>query len=499
MPQWCYLLHTDAIMVTIDMMDDKNQQHSPNLEVPQPRINSNCVTENYEPKRKLLSIETVVDVLKPDTVAMDGMESKGTVNDVMEPKKASNEVVEEVRESEEAASEIFESKEVEALRFTVLDENNLQSKVFESKDSTMNINESQEVVKESKELKRAATELKSQTSSCVGRVRNGDRSESDSLLQHLQCSYCMLQCKSHCSYLLHMAKFHPSRLDDTPVGRLGNAIFYQQTARLFHCNVCFHTVREFPRLYDHLLTRHCLSGKFPRGVGEEEWDEDDGTEREGQRESEREGEREGSISDGELLNNCSLPPSESMVEEKATSGPKEGQDVCIKGEQGGVNSEGSFQPSCWPLKRKRSSTASSDKDEQDEEEQKELQTSNNTKKIEKHKMEEEAFLTKYIHRRVGSFNCRLCGWQSKMKGRVIYHVSYKHDVPKPYSCKECSKVFILESSLLNHVYHNHRQGMYLCLFCPFSSHVLWGIKSHGNRCNARNEGGEEEEVGDEEE
>ncbi|KAJ8003877.1 hypothetical protein DPEC_G00152960 [Dallia pectoralis] len=405
-------------------------------------------------------------------------DSNGAVEDLQQSK----EVVEEVRESEEAASEIFESKEVEALRFTVLDEKKLQSKVFESKDSTMNINESQEdllLVKESKELKRAATEHKSQTSSSVGRVRNRDRSESDSLLQHLQCSYCMLQCKSHCSYLLHMAKFHPSRLDDTPVGRLGNAIFYQRTARLFHCNVCFHTVQEFPRLYDHLLTRHCLSEKDQRGVGEEEGGEDEGDEGEGERRS---------ISDGGPLKDSSLHPSESMVDEKGTSGPKKGQDVCIKEEEmeGGEDSEGSSQPSCQRLKRKRSSTASCEKDEQDEEE--ELQTASNTKKSEKHKMEEEAFLMKYAHRHGGRFNCRLCGWQTKMKGRVIYHLSYKHDVPKPYSCKECSKAFILESSLLNHVYHNHRQGMYLCLFCPFSSYVLWGIKRHGNRCNARNEG-----------
>uniref|UniRef100_A0AAY5KYN2 THAP-type domain-containing protein n=1 Tax=Esox lucius TaxID=8010 RepID=A0AAY5KYN2_ESOLU len=434
------------------------------------------------------SKEAVRNIKESKEAVRDAKESDEALRDIRE----SNKAVGNLQESKEAVRDVLESKDVS--RSIVRDGRNLESKEFESKEANVNMNEPQGTVrgvKEPVEVKGAATELKRQTSSSGGRGRDRDRSESDSLLQHLQCSYCMLQCKSHCSYFIHMAKFHPSRLDDTPVGRLGNAIFYQRTARLFHCNVCFHTVREFPRLYDHLLTRHCLSDKGQGGGGEEG--------EEGCEEGDGDGDGERcSIRDGGPLKNCRLLPRESMAVDEENGGPKKEKEECIKGEEEmevGEDHDESSQLASRPLKRKRGSTASSEKDEQDEEEE-ELQTANSNKKSDKHKKEEEAFLSKYIQRQGGRFNCRLCGWRTKMKGRAIYHVSYKHDVPKPYSCKECSKVFILESSMLNHIYHNHRQGMYHCLFCPFSSDVVWGIKRHGNRCNARSEEGEEEEVSD---
>ncbi|XP_024260297.1 chromosome alignment-maintaining phosphoprotein 1 isoform X1 [Oncorhynchus tshawytscha] len=401
------------------------------------------IQNSREPKRELQSMGAVMEVKESET-AMAGLEE-------------STEATIGVKESISAAMDVKES----------------MSAMIE-----INESESKEAVVDIKESQGAVMELKRQSSSSGGQGRDRDR-ESDSYLQHLQCPHCLLQCKSHCSYLIHIAKIHPSRLDDTPVGRLGNALFYQRTARLFHCSVCFHTAREFPRLYEHLLTCHCLSGKGEEGEGDE---------RRGEGGEEQEG-----ISVDVLSKDSSHPLSEPKAEEededkggaKKEGGRKRGLEEMEEGEDNEEDSRSAGSP----MKRNRSSMAGSEEDDHDEEEE-ELQTNNN-KKSDKHKKQEEAFLTKYIQRQGGRYNCRLCGKRSKMKGHAIHHVSYKHDVPKPYCCKECSKAFILEYSLLNHIYHNHRQGMYLCLFCPFSSDVVWGIKRHGNRCNARS--GEEGE------
>eukprot|EP00063_Salmo_salar_P031304 XP_014006139.1 PREDICTED: chromosome alignment-maintaining phosphoprotein 1-like isoform X2 [Salmo salar] len=396
----------------------------------------------------------------------------------------------EVKESETAMMGFKESTEA---TMGVKESISAAMDVKESMSAMMEVNESEskEAIVDIRESQGAVMELKRPSSSSGGHGRDRDR-ESDSYLQHLQCPHCLLQCKSHCSYLIHIAKIHPSRLDDTPVGRLGNAIFYQRTARLFHCSVCFHTAREFPRLYDHLLTCHCLSGKGQGEGGEEGGEEGEGDERRGEGGEEQEG-----ISVDVLSKDSSHPPSEPKAEDEdedkgGVKQEEEGRKRGLEEMEGGEDNEEDSRSAGSPMKRKRSSTAGSEEDDHDEEEEEELQTNNN-KKSDKHKKQEEAFLTKYIQRQGGRYNCRLCGKRSKMKGHAIYHVSYKHDVPKPYCCKECSKAFILEYSLLNHIYHNHRQGMYRCLFCPFSSDVVWGIKRHGNRCNARSGEGEEGE------
>ncbi|XP_030210717.1 chromosome alignment-maintaining phosphoprotein 1-like isoform X1 [Gadus morhua] len=91
------------------------------------------------------------------------------------------------------------------------------------------------------------------------------------LLPGLQCSVCAQPCSSHALLLAHTAAAHPIRLDRTAVGRLGNVIAYQETARLFHCSDCFFTCRDFSRLFTHLLTTHCS-----REEEEEEQEEQQG-------------------------------------------------------------------------------------------------------------------------------------------------------------------------------------------------------------------------------
>ena len=79
--------------------------------------------------------------------------------------------------------------------------------------------------------------------------------------RHLHCHACQLHFKSHSAHLTHVANTHPASLDGLPVGRLGNVVFYQPTARLFHCSLCFYTANYYPQIYDHLLASHCLSEK----------------------------------------------------------------------------------------------------------------------------------------------------------------------------------------------------------------------------------------------
>ncbi|XP_028984831.1 chromosome alignment-maintaining phosphoprotein 1-like [Betta splendens] len=74
---------------------------------------------------------------------------------------------------------------------------------------------------------------------------------------HLQCPTCGHFSKSHAHQLSHMASAHPSCLDDVSVGRLGNILMFQSTARLFHCTNCFYTSRDFTKLYKHIITKHC--------------------------------------------------------------------------------------------------------------------------------------------------------------------------------------------------------------------------------------------------
>lgn len=75
---------------------------------------------------------------------------------------------------------------------------------------------------------------------------------------HLQCHLCGHFSKSHAHQLSHTASAHPKHLDGIAIGRLGNMVIYQSTAKLFHCYECFFTTKEFNKLYEHIITLHCM-------------------------------------------------------------------------------------------------------------------------------------------------------------------------------------------------------------------------------------------------
>nr|XP_040044289.1 chromosome alignment-maintaining phosphoprotein 1-like [Gasterosteus aculeatus aculeatus] len=267
---------------------------------------------------------------------------------------------------------------------------------------------------------------------------------------HLQCPLCGHFAKSHAHQLTHMAAAHPARLEGVAVGRLGNIVMYQSGARLFHCADCFFTCRDFPKLYRHLISRHC---------------ED---QREGQAgETDAPG-RKRSIEE-------ELPPPQKERDEKVLMFDGSGYRCLICGWMSklkalGVNHvvrkhdipkayasqairRGASAP---PLPTEEEGVGAGLSGEQLKEE-----------------MEATAKVVRFISNR---FVCLICGWKTKLKGFAISHVVRCHDVERPYACRRCSRRFFLPSRLQQHVRAEHRPGRYACPFCCFRSHFLGGFR-----------------------
>lgn len=191
---------------------------------------------------------------------------------------------------------------------------------------------------------------------------------------HLQCPICGHYSKSHAHQLSHMAASHPSCLDGVVVGRLGNIMMYQSTARLFHCSSCFYTSKDFNKLYKHIITKHCVDEmEGGGGVGG-----DDGSDG---------GEKEKTGEEGE-------------EEEKV--GRKES------------------------LKRKRSSEAEEVEEGEGNDED---GSSQRPKSVTPDGEGGESVL---LFDSAG-YRCLICGWKNKLKALGVNHVVRKHDIPKTYA------------------------------------------------------------------
>ncbi|XP_077440692.1 uncharacterized protein LOC144062828 [Vanacampus margaritifer] len=408
---------------------------------------------------------------------------------------------------------------------------------------------------------------------------------------HLQCPLCGNFAKSHAFQLSHIASAHPTYLDSVAMGRLGNIVMYQSGARLFHCAECFFTSRDFNKLYQHIIAKHCLdeaaaaegagledngSGKGEKEadekvkeidadvkkvdeeikeadeevmeVGEEAKEVDEGLKeldeelkeldeelKELDEEVKEVGEELKEVGeelkeldievdkevDGEVKEidtdmkdaneDDAIPQSpEEVKDEDATSemmisdvdnsvivfdGDMYHCLICgwwknkLKGSaithvvrkhniprefvsqrirQGDPASTSTFMP-----KRHPSSGA-------DEEEEDPLSGD-----LLKEEMEATAKVVRFCSNR---YVCVICGWKNKMKGFAISHVVRSHDVPRPYSCKDCKCTFFLPSRLRQHIRRTHRPGRYACPFCCFRSQFLAGFRRHCSRCTAREEG-----------
>ncbi|XP_054882696.1 chromosome alignment-maintaining phosphoprotein 1-like [Poeciliopsis prolifica] len=266
---------------------------------------------------------------------------------------------------------------------------------------------------------------------------------------HLRCPHCGHLSKSHAQQLAHLAASHPTCLDDVAVGRLGNILMYQSSARLFHCSQCFHTCKDFSKLYKHIIARHCMVEK----------------EEEGGRGGE-EGQEAGGWEERRMKKNLRLAtgsaPSPSATSFANTRSPR------------------ATPATPWP--RAGSCRRAGPR----------RRTAGMSEELMKEEMEVAARWVGSVSHR---FVCLVCNWKSKLKGFVLTHIERHHEVERPYRCSSCPQSFFLPSRLQQHARTAHRPGRYACPFCWFRSEVLGGFRRHCSRCSAR----EEEEVPGEEE
>ncbi|KAF4080911.1 hypothetical protein AMELA_G00176540 [Ameiurus melas] len=259
----------------------------------------------------------------------------------------------------------------------------------------------------------------------------------------IQCPYCRYRCGSKFSFQIHVGSQHPLHSEDVSVGRLGKVVFYQRTAKLFHCHICFYTSKDYAVLFEHLLARHCFSVRnaVQTDKGGNLTDKDDTAVREKDRRP-----------------NPEIKP--------------DNDDTTEQHEHETSNSDS--------LKRKRSSGSIGEDGDEDTNVPDIIQAAN----------EEQASAVEQFSECSSApyYDCKFCKQHCKSKDSLLRHISCKHDVSKPHACKECSETFMLESLLTHHVNLHHRRKLYQCPYCPFES-SLQGLHQHLSQCRAveRNE------------
>ncbi|XP_068124330.1 chromosome alignment-maintaining phosphoprotein 1 [Hyperolius riggenbachi] len=84
----------------------------------------------------------------------------------------------------------------------------------------------------------------------------------DVLQNQLDCNRCPFHGSDYKSTQIHMGTIHPEFCEEIDTGGLGKLVFYQKSARLFHCHKCFFTSKMFANVYNHILDRHALPIKW---------------------------------------------------------------------------------------------------------------------------------------------------------------------------------------------------------------------------------------------
>lgn len=265
----------------------------------------------------------------------------------------------------------------------------------------------------------------------------------------MQCPHCRYRCGSRFSFQIHIGSQHPLHCEDVCVGRLGKVVFYQRTAKLFHCHICFFTSKDYAVLFEHLLARHCFTVK-----------------------------KAAQTDKGDDVTN---KPDTEGGEQDRSPNPEinnaDDKDVTKQCERETSNDDS--------LKRKRSSASSGEDEDEDV---------NVSESIQPAHEDQVAAVEQYSeYSSAPYYDCKFCKQRCASKDSLLRHVSHKHDVPKPHTCKECSETFILESLLNRHVYLHHRQELYRCPYCPFES-SLQGLHQHLSQCRVA-EGNEDRDVG----
>ncbi|KAM5180174.1 chromosome alignment-maintaining phosphoprotein 1 isoform 1-T4 [Mantella aurantiaca] len=84
------------------------------------------------------------------------------------------------------------------------------------------------------------------------------------LQNQLDCSRCSFHGSDYKVTQIHMGTIHPEFCEEINTGGLGKLVFYQKSARLFHCHRCFFTSKMFANVYYHILNQHTLTDKWSK-------------------------------------------------------------------------------------------------------------------------------------------------------------------------------------------------------------------------------------------
>ncbi|XP_051025368.1 chromosome alignment-maintaining phosphoprotein 1 [Acomys russatus] len=78
----------------------------------------------------------------------------------------------------------------------------------------------------------------------------------------LECDHCSFRGTDFESVQIHTGTIHPEFCDEMDAGGLGKMIFYQKSAKLFHCHKCFFTSKMYSSVYYHITSKHAASEKW---------------------------------------------------------------------------------------------------------------------------------------------------------------------------------------------------------------------------------------------
>ncbi|XP_060625657.2 chromosome alignment-maintaining phosphoprotein 1 [Anolis sagrei] len=80
--------------------------------------------------------------------------------------------------------------------------------------------------------------------------------------ERLECDHCNFKGSDYENIQIHMGTIHPECCDEMDTAGLGKLIFYQKSAKLFHCHKCFFTSKIFCNVYYHITAHHAVSDKW---------------------------------------------------------------------------------------------------------------------------------------------------------------------------------------------------------------------------------------------
>ncbi|XP_019380299.1 PREDICTED: chromosome alignment-maintaining phosphoprotein 1 isoform X4 [Gavialis gangeticus] len=80
--------------------------------------------------------------------------------------------------------------------------------------------------------------------------------------ERLECDHCSFKGTDYENIQIHMGTIHPEYCDEMDAAGLGKLIFYQKSAKLFHCHKCFFTSKMYCNVYYHITAQHAVPEKW---------------------------------------------------------------------------------------------------------------------------------------------------------------------------------------------------------------------------------------------